>query len=143
MVKPITMSQKHQSTPSPSAIDSGFILSLPKLPNPATSDPAYKRVLEWYLPPNVLDKVRPRLEIFGEEAVSERIHEWISNAESQQPYVKSRNLWGEKYPHDRLVTSEGWKRLGQWGIKNGYVAGGVSKPVSFLINERQSSCWWV
>ena len=44
----------------------------------------------------------------------------ISNAENQTPYVKSRNLWGEKYPHDRLVTSEGWKRLGEWGIKNGY-----------------------
>ena len=25
------------------------------------------------------------------------------------------------YPHDRLVTSEGWRRLGEWGIMNGYV----------------------
>ena len=121
MAKSITMSQKHQSAPTASTIDSGFILSLPKLPNPAISDPAYQRVLEWYLPDDVLNRLRPRLEKFGEEAVSERINEWISNAESQQPYVKSRNLWGEKYPHDRLVTSEGWKRLGEWGIKNGYV----------------------
>ena len=111
----------HHLTPKPSTIDSGFILSLPKLPNPATSDPAYQRVLEWYLPTTILDKLQLRLEKFGEESVSERINEWISNAESQQPYVKSRNLWGEKYPHDRLVTSEGWKRLGEWGIKNGYV----------------------
>ena len=111
---------KRQSILTPSTIDSGFILSLPKLPNPATSDPAYQRVLSWYLPTAVLDKLHPRLEKFGEEAVSDRINEWISNAEKQQPYVKSRNLWGEKYAYDRLVTSEGWKRLGEWGIKNGF-----------------------
>ena len=105
---------------TPSTIDSGFILSLPKLPNPATSDPAYRRVLEWYLPRSILDNLKPRLEKFGDEAVSDRINEWISNAARQQPYVKSRNVWGEKYPHDRLMTSEGWKRLGEWGIKNGY-----------------------
>jgi hypothetical protein len=131
MAKSIAMNQTHRSTSNPSTIDSGFILSLPKLPNTATSDPAYQRVLEWYLPRTVLAKLRPRLEKFGEESVSERINEWISNAESQQPYVKSRNLWGEKYPHDRLVTSEGWKRLGEWGIKNGYVTGDVRVCIGF------------
>ena len=128
MSKPVAMSVKHRSAATPSTIDSGFILSLPKLPNPATSDPAYQRVLEWYLPTQVLDKFRPRLEKFGEEAVSDKINGWISNAESQHPYVKSRNLWGEKYPHDRLVTSEGWKRLGEWGIRNGY----NSKPLKIV-----------
>ena len=116
-----SVSQGHETTSlKPSTIDSGFILSLPKLPNPATSDPAYERILSWYLPKDLLELLQPRLEKFGEEAVSDQINEWISNAETQQPYVKSRNLWGEKYPHDRLVTSEGWKRLGEWGIRNGY-----------------------
>jgi hypothetical protein len=131
MPKPVTMNVRHQSTTTPSTIDTGFILSLPKLPNPATSDPAYQRVLEWYLPVQVLGRLRPSLEKFGEEAVSDKINEWISNAESQHPYVKSRNLWGEKYPHDRLVTSEGWKRLGEWGIRNGYDLD-MLKPVSSL-----------
>jgi len=67
----------------------------------------------------VLDKVRPQLETFGEEAVSDQIHEWISNAEGQPPYVKSRNVWGEKYAYDRLITSLGWKALGRWGAKHG------------------------
>ena len=115
-----TASGQHQSNLSPSTIDSGYILSLPKLPNPATSDPAYQRVLAWYLPTSVLDELQPRLEKFGEEAVSDRINEWISNAEREPPYVKTRNVWGENYAHDRLVTSEGWKRLGEWGISNGY-----------------------
>ena len=103
----------------PSTIDSGYILSLPKQQNPATSDKAYQRVLAWYLPKDLLNKLKPRLQRFGEEAVSDQVNEWIGNAERDQPYVKSRNVFGEQYTHDRLVTSEGWKRLGQWGISNG------------------------
>jgi hypothetical protein len=105
----------------PSTIDTGFILSLPKLSNPATSDPAYQRILKWYLPPAVFQQLWPRLEKFGDEAVSDRINEHISDAEKHPPYVKTRNVWGAKYPKDRLVTSEGWKRVGEWGIKNGLV----------------------
>jgi hypothetical protein len=107
------------ATSTPSTIDTGFILSLPKLPNPLTSDRAYQRILSWYLPEPVLDRVLPQLNTFGQEAVSDRVNEWISNAERQQPYVKTRNVWGEKYSHDRLVTSQGWKELGKWGAKNG------------------------
>ena len=110
---------RYQTAGNPSTIDAGFILSLPKLHNPATTDPAYQRILSWYLPQPLLNQLNPRLEKFGAEAVSDRINDWISNAESQPPYVKSRNLWGEKYAHDRLVTSEGWKRVGEWGIRNG------------------------
>lgn len=120
LLSPMAFTRRLQSTsPSPSTIDSGFRLTLPPLPNPATSDPAYTRILQWYLPPVVYSQLRPRLEAFGAEAVSDEVHEWISNAEKQPPYVKTRNVWGEKYPHDRLVTSEGWKRLGAWGVRNG------------------------
>lgn len=103
----------------PSTIDSGYILSLPDLQNPATCDLPYQRVLAWYLPQPLLEKIRPRLRKFGDEAVSDHIHGLIGNAEREQPYVKSRNVWGKKYPYDRLVTSEGWKQLGRWGITNG------------------------
>ena len=112
--------QRHMSTHSSSTIDSGYILSLPKLPNPATTDPAYQRLLSWYLPKRLLDRLEPRLEQFGQAAVSDAINQWISNAERDPPYVKPRNIWGEKYPYDRLVTSEGWKQLGRWGISSGY-----------------------
>lgn len=103
----------------PSTIDTGLILSIPQLPNPATSDLAYQRVLQCYLPSAVLEKLRARLEYFGEEAISDQVNAWISDAERDQPYVKSRNVWGEKYLYDRLVTSHGWKELGRWGISNG------------------------
>lgn len=85
--------RRYPSRTRPSTIDSGFILSLPKLPNPATSDPAYRRVLEWYLPSPVLNSAWPRFEKFGEEAVSNRINTWIADAENNPPYVKTRNVW--------------------------------------------------
>ena len=104
----------------PSTVDSGYILSLPPLENPYRSDTSYQRILSAYLPPTILSIVEPRLVKFAEEAVSNEIYEWISNAEKEQPYVKTRNVWGARYAYDRLVTSHGWKQLGKWGAKNGY-----------------------
>ncbi|OAP54487.1 hypothetical protein AYL99_10935 [Fonsecaea erecta] len=71
----------------PSTVDRGFILAPPALKNPFTSDESYQRVLEWYLPGDVLDTVKHRLTIFAEEAISPRINELISNAESQHPVI--------------------------------------------------------
>ncbi|KAK3620825.1 hypothetical protein LTR56_023157 [Elasticomyces elasticus] len=107
---------------SPSTVDTGFILSLPPLPNPATSDPAYQRVLAWYIPDSFLKQVLPQLEAFGKEAVSPQINELISDAERQQPYIKDRNVWGGKV--NRLVTSTGWKELGKFGARNGVISRG-------------------
>lgn len=106
---------------APSSIDSGFMLSVPQLENPFTSDDSYQRVLEWYLPASVLNIVRPKLSQFGDEAISEQIHQWVANAEKEQPYVKTHDVWGKRYPYDRLITSHGWKEIGKWGAKNGYV----------------------
>ncbi|KAK5724255.1 hypothetical protein LTR15_004299 [Elasticomyces elasticus] len=102
---------------SPSTVDTGFILSLPPLPNPVTSDPAYQRLLAWYIPEPFLKQVLPQLEAFGKEAVSPQVNELISDAERQQPYIKDRNVWGGKV--NRLVTSTGWKELGKFGARNG------------------------
>ena len=47
--------------------------------------------------------------------------EWNANAEKQQLYVKAHNVWGQRYDYDKLVTAEGWKELGKWGARTGYV----------------------
>lgn len=116
-----TNQRKLQSTLQPSTLDHGFRLRTAGLANPATSDAAFQRVLSWYLPPVVLEEVTPELEAFGEQAVSDQVHEWIANAEVQQPYVKKRDVWNNNYRFDRLVTSQGWKDIGRWGIANGYL----------------------
>lgn len=103
----------------PSSIDTGFQLSLPQLDNPFTSDVTFQRVISWFLPPDVVKVVQPSLIKFGDEAVSEEIHDLIGNAESETPYVKAYDVWGKRYPYDKLITSKGWKELGKWGARNG------------------------
>lgn len=112
---------RSMATMKPSTIDSGYILAPTSLQNPLTSDSAYQRILSWYLPPSILKTLTPRLARFGDEAISDETHALISNAERQQPYVKTRDVWGNKYAYDRLITSQGWKELGKWGASNGYV----------------------
>ena len=111
----------------PSTVDSGFVLQPEQLENPFTADPSFSRVLSQYLPGSVLQKLTPSLRRFGSEAVSPETYAWISNAERQQPYVKQYNIWGQRYPVDRLVTSHGWKEVGKWGIRRGVVALGYGE----------------
>lgn len=118
-LKPRIAGQRFQSTLRPSTLDSGFKLSPKQLGNPFATDLAYQRVLSWYLPPAVLDSITPQLKKFGDEALSDDVNEWIADAETQQPFVKTRDVWNNRYPYDRLVTSQGWKELGRWGITNG------------------------
>lgn len=75
-----------------------------------------------YLPADIFQAVEPRLSKLGAEAVSPQIREWSADAERNQPYVKGYNVWGARYGYDRLITSEGWKQLGKWGAKHGFVA---------------------
>ncbi|CAI7651109.1 unnamed protein product [Penicillium bialowiezense] len=103
----------------PSTADEGFILSIPGLENPAISDQAFQRILQWHIPQDLLAKISPELHKFGSEAISEEINNLIGNAETEQPHVKTRNVWGARYERDRLITSTGWKELGKWGISNG------------------------
>jgi hypothetical protein len=73
-----------------------------------------------YLPEELVATIKPGLIKLGEEAVSPTIKDWGSNAEKQQPYVKTHDVWGARYDFDRLVTSEGWRELGKWGARHGY-----------------------
>lgn len=83
--------------------------------------------LTGYLPSTTLQVVRPHFTQLGAEAISERVREWSGDAECNVPYVKSHNVWGKRYDYDRLVTTEGWKQLGQWGARNKYDLEATSK----------------
>ncbi|OAQ77920.1 Acyl-CoA dehydrogenase [Purpureocillium lilacinum] len=106
----------------PSTVDTGYRLQPTPLGNPVTSDAYFQRVLHGYLDPELVESVTPQLIKFGDDAVSDTVHAWIANSEKEEPYVKQYDVWGSRYPYDKLVTSEGWKRLGQWGARNGVVS---------------------
>lgn len=103
--------------------DFGYFLTPAPLSNPFSSDPVYQRILSSYLPPDILSQIQPSLHRFAAEAISESVHDLVRNAESQPPFVKTRNVWGSRPERDRLVTSDGWKQLGKWGLSNGCVFG--------------------
>lgn len=105
-----------------STVDTGYRLQPSPLENPVTSDAYFQRVIHWYLGTELAKDILPQLTKFGDEAVSDPIHAWIANAEKEEPYVKQYDVWGRRYPYDKLVTAEGWKRLGAWGAKNGFVS---------------------
>ncbi|KAF7515784.1 hypothetical protein PCG10_002911 [Penicillium crustosum] len=106
----------------PATAESGTFTQLGKLPNAYTSDTSLQRMLGWYLPAETLKLVEPHLAQFGEEAVSPQVFGWNIDAETNLPYVKKYNVWGQRYGYDKLVTAEGWKQLGKWGAKNGVVS---------------------
>ncbi|KAJ5654721.1 hypothetical protein N7490_001724 [Penicillium lividum] len=113
------------SSPSqPATADSGYITQPAQLENSYTSDTSLQRSLEWYVPSALLQSVEPHFAQLGGEAVSEKVREWTADAERNQPYVKSHNVWGKRYDYDRLITTEGWKKLGNWGARHKVVAAG-------------------
>lgn len=85
-------------------------------------------------------EVEPELRDFAAEAASEKVKEWMVNAEREPPYVKSYNVWGAKHDVDRLVTSEGWKRLREWGAANGFVLSESPTSYRFALRLLANTC---
>ncbi|KAJ5278698.1 hypothetical protein N7478_004070 [Penicillium angulare] len=110
--------------PKPATADTGYITQPASLENTYTSDKSLQRSLQWYVPSAMLRAAEPQLAQLGDEAVSDQVREWSADAERNQPYVKSHNVWGKRYDYDRLITTEGWKQLGHWGARNKIVSAG-------------------
>ncbi|KAJ5787663.1 hypothetical protein N7457_002653 [Penicillium paradoxum] len=106
----------------PATAESGIFTRLEALPNSYTSDTSLRRMLGWYLPVEILSSAEPQLAQLGEEAVSPQISAWNADAETNLPYVKKYNVWGQRYGYDKLITTEGWKQLGKWGARHGVVS---------------------
>ncbi|EPS28110.1 hypothetical protein PDE_03056 [Penicillium oxalicum 114-2] len=112
------------SPPKPATVDSGYIMQPIPLENTYSTDTGLKRVLQWYLLTATFNSVEAEFSQLGAEAISEQVREWSADAERNQPYVKSHNVWGKRYDYDRLVTTEGWKQLGRWGARRRVVSAG-------------------
>lgn len=72
-----------------------------------------------FLPKSAITSLTLDLANFGEEVLSKRIFEWVTDAERNVPYLKGggRDAFGRRT--SELVASEGWKNLQNFGIKNG------------------------
>lgn len=98
----------------------GFFQTKPALKNQYSNDHSLVRTLEFFLPKHVFQQAEPELFDLGQHVVSPIVFEWIADAESNLPYIQQQDTWGN--PLNKLVTSEGWKRLKAFGIKHGVVS---------------------
>jgi hypothetical protein len=72
-----------------------------------------------FLPKSVIESITPELANFGDEILSKRIFDWVTDAERNVPYVRGggRDAFGRRT--SELVVSEGWRKLQNFGIESG------------------------
>ena len=72
-----------------------------------------------FLPKEIEDAVSPDLERFGADVLSDKVMNWVSDAERNPPYLRGSGYdsWGNRT--DDLLTGEGWRSLQDMGFREG------------------------
>ncbi|RWA14959.1 hypothetical protein EKO27_g159 [Xylaria grammica] len=109
----------------PASADTGFFQLSPTLKNQFTHDPSIKRVFKLFLPADIARAVAPEVSGLGDEVLQERVLDWVTDAEKNQPYVTGggRNALGQRVS-TKLVVTEGWRKLQGFSIEKGLVSQG-------------------
>ena len=133
-----------QPTPSSKASSStdGFFQSPPVVRNQLEDDQALSRALRLFLPPQVREAIQPELSAFADKVLSRPILDLVADAEKHPPYLKTWDSWGRR--RDDLVTSEGWRKLGDIGVQEGMVAMGYENkygPFSRMYHFAKFHLW--
>ncbi|KAG9235445.1 putative acyl-CoA dehydrogenase [Amylocarpus encephaloides] len=116
----------NSSTTKPSRVPSssshGTFTPNPSLNNQYREDRSLRRILTLFLPETIVESTTQDLSRFGDEVVSKKVFDWVSDAERNTPYLRGsgRDSFGRKT--DELATSEGWRNLQDMGFKEGIVA---------------------
>ncbi|KAL6885688.1 acyl-CoA dehydrogenase/oxidase [Trichoderma evansii] len=104
----------------PSSSTAGFFQTPPDVQNQFHDDTALNRALALFVPGNILERITPDLDEFGNKVLSPRVLGWVLDAERNTPYVKTFDSWGRR--RDDLITTEGWRNLQALGQAEGMVA---------------------
>jgi hypothetical protein len=72
-----------------------------------------------FLPSKTINSTAHDLSRFGDEVISKKILDWVTDAERNTPHLRGsgRNSVGQRT--DELITSEGWRNLQEMGLKEG------------------------
>ncbi|KAK3702145.1 hypothetical protein LTR37_015120 [Vermiconidia calcicola] len=126
-----------QKEPIPSSSTDGFFQAPPAVLSQLDDDIALQRSLRLFLPHFIREEVTPELTTFGNKVLSKPVLDLVADAEKNLPYLKTWDSWGKR--RDKLVTSEGWRKLSAIGIEEGTVAIGYenhylqfSRPYQFV-----------
>lgn len=74
-----------------------------------------------FLPAELREQIEPEVAKLGQEVLADRIFAWITDAERNKPYLKGsgRNAFGQW--QGKLVMTEGWRQLQEFGFAKGQV----------------------
>ncbi|TPX18059.1 uncharacterized protein E0L32_011878 [Thyridium curvatum] len=100
----------------------GFFQKQPVLKNQVYDDVSYQRVLKLFVPDELQKKLESEITQLGEDVIAPQIFNYITDAERNLPYLRGsgRDAFGR--PASELVTSEGWRKLQEFGFEHGIVA---------------------
>lgn len=104
----------------PATATTGFFQQRPKLKNQYTYDHSLHRVMGYYLPESIIKQATPELTSLGDVVISQQVFDWMADAETNLPYIEQQDLWGN--PRNKLVTTEGWRKLKDLGVELGVVS---------------------
>ncbi|KAJ2988005.1 hypothetical protein NUW58_g4204 [Xylaria curta] len=109
----------------PASANTGFFQLSPTLKNQFLHDPSIKRVFKLFLPSDIGRTVALEITNLGEEVLQQRIFDWVTDAEKNQPYITGggRNAFGQSISTN-LVVTEGWRKLQHFSVENGFVSQG-------------------
>ncbi|KAJ4379017.1 hypothetical protein N0V86_005894 [Didymella sp. IMI 355093] len=140
-------------SPTASSSTAGFFQALPTLPPQYTSpdtapasnqanvtvhvdDRVFARILDLYLPSNRAI-VTSHLHRVARIALDPRVLAHATDAETNQPVLRSLTTFGQENRNDPLWTTSGWQRLKEIGYAEGVVAVAYSQsPELAHINKR-------
>ncbi len=111
--------------PAAATSTTGFFQVQPIVLNQWDEDTGLARAAGLFLPPQLAATLQPKLRAFAADVITPQIYDWIANAEHDLPYIAGSGFtaFGNPSPNS-LVTSDGWKQLQNFGLKEGIVATG-------------------
>ncbi|KAK4064126.1 uncharacterized protein Triagg1_9105 [Trichoderma aggressivum f. europaeum] len=126
-----------------SGADKGFFQKSPSLVNQFYEDATYQRCFKLFLPAELREQIEPEVAKLGQEVLADRIFAWITDAERNKPYLKGsgRNAFGQW--QGKLIMTEGWRQLQEFGFAKGqvdlscFVADAYDTPYGPFARNRQ------
>ncbi|CAK9781810.1 acyl-CoA dehydrogenase [Cutaneotrichosporon oleaginosum] len=117
--------------PTAATSTTGFFQVQPIVLNQWDEDTGLARVAGLFLPPKLAATLQPKLRSFAADVITPQIYDWIANAEHDLPYIAGSGFtaFGSPKPNS-LVTSDGWKQLQAFGLREGIVAMGYEHDLA-------------
>lgn len=121
----------------PSGADKGFFQTAPALQNQFYEDVTFQRSLSLFLPKNLQNETSSEMAQLGSDVLADDVFAWITDSEHNKPYLKGSGRSSFGTWEGQLITTEGWRKLQEFGQAKGFVADGYETAYGSFARSRQ------